>query len=137
MNINSIGYYAGAMLTILMMACGGASAAADIIAIANSNVKITTAEMRDVFLGEKQFADSVKLVPADNGALQAEFLAKVIKMDAGKYSTAWTKKAFRDGISAPPVKTNDAETIEFVKRTPGAVGYVSGNPDGVTVVGKF
>jgi hypothetical protein len=121
----------------LALAFGAVSAAADIVVIANSGVKIPATEVRDVFLGEKQFADSIKLVPVDNSALQTEFLAKVIKMEAGKYSTAWTKKAFRDGLAAPAVKSGDAEVIEFVKRTPGAVGYVSSSPAGVNVVGSF
>ena len=111
--------------------------AADIFVISNSGAKLSATEVRDVFLGEKQLVDAVKLSPVDNGALQADFLSKVIKLDAGKYNTAWTKKAFRDGINAPPTKSNDAEVIEFVKRTPGAVGYVSSKPSGVNVVGAF
>jgi hypothetical protein len=134
MGITAIRLCAGAWLWLAFSAAAGA---AEIYVISNSGVKIEAAVVRDVFLGEKQFADAVKLVPTDNSALQLEFLSKVIKMDAGKYSTAWTKKAFRDGITAPPVKSGDAEVIEFVKRTPGAVGYVASKPGGVNVVGSF
>jgi hypothetical protein len=122
---------------LLMLALCGAAAAAEIVVISNSGGKISAADVRDVYLGEKQFADSVKLVPVDNGVLQADFLAKAIKMEFGRYNTAWTKKSFRDGIAAPPVKSGDAEVIEFVKRTPGAVGYVSSHPGGVNMVGTF
>jgi hypothetical protein len=121
----------------LVLTLSGAAVAADLVVISNSGVKLAVADVRDVFLGEKQFADSVKLVPVDNSALQADFLAKAVKMEAGRYSTAWTKKAFRDGIAAPAVKSGDAEVIEFVKRTPGAVGYVSSNPGGANIVGAF
>jgi len=134
------------MKTALIKSCAGAlllwtlsglCAAGDIYVIANPGVKLGAGDVRDVFLGDKQFIDSLKLAPVDNSAAQADFLAKVIKMKAGKYSTAWTKKAFRDGISAPAVKSGDAEVVEFVKRTPGGVGYVSVSPSGVNVVGKF
>jgi hypothetical protein len=58
-------------------------------------------------------------------------------MEAAKYTSSWTKKSFRDGVSPPAVKGSDADTIEFVKQTAGAVGYVSTSPAGVTLVGKF
>lgn len=112
--------------------------AGDVYVICASGVTITMAEARDVFLGEKPFAGSVKLVPADNSAAQADFLDKVMKMDLGKYQTAWTKKSFRDGATAPPVKSSDGEAAEFVKHTPGGCSYTgSAPPAGVTVVGKL
>ena len=122
---------------LLAWALSGSVAAAEIVVISNSGVKLTAADVRDVYLGEKQFADSIKLVPVDNHALQVDFLAKAVRMEAGRYNTAWTKKAFRDGVNAPAVKASDAEVIEFVKRTPGAVGYVSGIHGGVNAVSSF
>ncbi len=109
--------------------------AADLYVIANAGAAVSASDVRDVFLGEKQFAGSVKLVPVDNAAAQDLFLAKVMKMEATKYASSWTKKSFRDGVSAPPVKGSDAETIEFVRQTPGAIGYVKSAPkDGVKVI---
>ena len=114
-----------------------AARAGDVYVIANSGVTITADDVRDIFLGGKQLAGSVKLVPVDNAAMKAQFLEKVMKMEAAKYTSAWTKKSFRDGVSPPPVKGSDAETIEFVRQTAGSVGYVGSAPTGVTVVGKF
>ena len=122
---------------LLIWATCAISAAGDIYVIANSGVKIGAHEVRDIFLGVKQFADSVKLTPLENTSAQAEFLSKVVRMEAGKYSTAWIKKGFREGLTAPAAKSSDAEVIEFVKRTPGAVGYTTVVPDGVNVIGKF
>ena len=108
---------------------------ADLYVIANAGTAVSAADVRDIFLGDKQFAGSVKLVPVDNAAAQDLFLAKVMKMEAAKYTSSWTKKSFRDGVSAPPVKGSDAETIEFVRQTPGAISYVKSAPkDGITVV---
>jgi len=114
-----------------------AARAGEVYVIANSGVTITADDVRDIFLGGKQLAGSVKLVPVDNAAIQAQFLDKVMKMEAVKYNSAWTKKSFRDGVSPPPVKGSDAETIEFVRQTAGAVSYVGSAPTGVSVVGKF
>lgn len=114
-----------------------AAHAGDLFVISNSGTTVTPSDVREIFLGEKQIAGSVKLIPVDNAAAQDQFLAKVMKMEAAKYTASWTKKSFRDGVSPPPVKGSDAETIEFVKGTPGAVGYVSTSPAGVNIVGKF
>lgn len=108
--------------------------AGDIIVISNSGVSLSASDVRDIFLGEKQFAGNTKLVVIDNAALQDGFLDKYIHMDLNKYNSIWTKKSFRDGLNPPAVKSGDAEVIEFVKRTPGAIGYVSHPASGVNTV---
>lgn len=115
-----------------------AALAGDLYVICSSGVSLQSIEIRDVFIGEKGFAGAVKLVPADNGAAQAAFLDKVLKLDAAKYAGIWTKKSFRDGTNPPPSKGTDAEAIAYVKSTPGGCSYVSADPGaGVNVVGKF
>ena len=120
-----------------LVTLGTAAQAADLYVISNSGTTISASDIREVFLGEKQFAGSIKLVPVDNAAVQEQFLARVMKMEAAKYTSSWTKKSFRDGVSPPAIKGSDADTIEFVKQTAGAVGYVGTSPAGVNVVGKF
>jgi ABC-type phosphate transport system substrate-binding protein len=120
----------------LAAACGTANAA-DVFVIANASVELSPEEVKEIFLGELQFAGSTKLLPVDNASAQADFLARVLKMSPAKYQGAWTKKAFRDGLNAPPMKATDAEVLGFVKSSPGAIGYVSSPPSGVRIVGKF
>jgi hypothetical protein len=120
-----------------LIALASSASAGDIYVIAHSGTQVTAADVREIYLGEKTFTGAIKLVPVDNAAAQDEFLAKVMKMESGKYTASWTKKTFRDGVSPPPLKGGDAETIQFVKSTAGAVGYVTTSPAGVTVVGKF
>lgn len=105
--------------------------------IANPSLDISAGDVKDVFLGEKQMAGSVKLVPVDNASQQDQFLPAVVGMDAAKYQGMWTKKSFRDGVNAPAVKGSDAEVAAFVKATPGAVGYVGSAPGGVKVLRKY
>jgi hypothetical protein len=126
-----------AIVIVGLTAYAGRAAAGDIYVVCNSGVSLQAGDVRDVFLGEKGFAGSVKLVPADNSAAQAAFLEKVLKLDATKYSGIWTKKSFRDGANPPPVKSSDAEAVAFVKATPGACSYTSSEPAGVAVVAKF
>jgi ABC-type phosphate transport system substrate-binding protein len=105
--------------------------------IAHPSVSLTADEVKEVFLGDKQLAGSVKLVPVENASQQADFLAKVLQSDPAKHTARWTKKAFREGLTAPATKGSDAEVINFVKNTPGAVGYVSGGSSGVKVLEKY
>ena len=111
---------------------------ADLYVVCNLNVSLRAEDVRDVYIGEKSFAGSARLVPADNTSAQAAFLEKVIKVSVERYTSLWTKKSFRDGANPPAVKVNDAEAIAFVRQTPGACSYVqSVPPSGVSVVAKY
>jgi hypothetical protein len=126
-----------AFLLSAIFATGSAAVAGDVYVICSAGVSLQASDVRDVFLGEKGFAGSTKLVPADNSAAQALFLEKALKLDAVKYASIWTKKSFRDGTNPPTVKSSDAEAIAFVKATPGGCSYLTSEPSGVTVVAKF
>jgi hypothetical protein len=126
------------LLALALVAGVAAAQAGEVFIIANGVPAMTPEEVKEVFLGEVQFAASLKLQPVDNAAVQADFQARVLKMPPAKYTAAWTKKAFRDGLNAPPTKGSDAEVIGFVKATPGAIGYVSIAPSGgVLVLGRY
>jgi hypothetical protein len=127
------------LLAILLVAGWAPLAhAGDIYVVCSAGVTLTMADIRDVFLGEKQFAGPVKLMPVDNSAAQGDFLSKAMKMDAVKYTTAWTKKSFRDGSTPPAVKGADGEVVEYLKHTPGGCGYLgSAPPAGLTLIGKL
>ena len=122
---------------LLGVAAAASAMAGDIYVIAHPSVELTQAELKDVYLGEKQFAGAVKLVPVDNSAVQSDFLHKAMGMEASKYGSLWTKKGFRGGLTAPPVKAGDTEVISYVKSTPGAVGYVGAPAPGAKLLHKY
>ncbi len=93
--------------------------------ISNAGVTIVLADVRVIYVGEKQFAGAVRLVPVDNTSAQEKFLANFVKVDGGRYNSIWAKKCFREGVNPPPAKSSDGEVVDFVRRTPGAVGYVT------------
>lgn len=128
---------AATMTCLTGLTLPSSAALAEVFVIAHPSVQIVSGDVRDIFVGDKQFAGSVKLVPVDNAPAQEQFLAKALRMESAKYNSAWTKKSFREGLNPPAVKSGDAEVVEFVKRTPGAIGYVTNPPSGVTVVQKF
>lgn len=112
-------------------------AAADVYVIANPSVDLQAGDLRDVYLGEKLFSGSVRLRPVDNAGAQDAFLSDVMHMTGTAYASAWTKKAFRQGLTQPPMYSGDAEVIDFVRRNEGAVGYARSAPSGVKVLQKL
>jgi hypothetical protein len=128
----------GAACTLMLIATTPALAFADVYVITHSGLAITADDIKNVYIGEKELAESTKIKPQDNTAVRDEFLRKVLQLDAVKYESLWTKKSFRDGINPPTVKANDAEVIAYVRATPGAIGYISiAPPSDVTIVKKF
>ncbi|MGH8253476.1 MAG: phosphate ABC transporter substrate-binding protein [Steroidobacteraceae bacterium] len=126
------------LLGALLAGASTAGTTADLYVVCNANVTLQSSDVRDVFIGEKSFAGAARLTPADNLAAQTIFLQLVVKVSADRYTSLWTKKSFRDGANPPPVKASDAETIAYVRQTPGACSYVqSPPPAGVNVVAKF
>ena len=128
--------YALALCLGLILGLGQTPASAGEV-IVNGTMSLTPDEVKEVFLGDKQLAGNLKIVPVDNAAQQGDFLSKVLGTDMSKYAARWTKKAFREGLNAPAVKGNDAEVTSFVKSTPGAIGYVAGPSSGVKVLQKY
>jgi len=127
--------FAAAALCLLLVGVSRPSTAEPLYVVCNSAVSLTPRELRDVFLGEKQFAGTVRLKPADNVAAQEAFLAKVLMMELAKYTTTWIKKSFRDGINPLPSKAGNAAALEYVRKEPGACSYVSAPPgSGVVIV---
>lgn len=110
---------------------------AELYIIANPALAVDAGAVKAIFLGDTQFSGSVKLEPTDNNATQAVFLSKVMGMDKAKYDAFWVKKSFRDGVNQPAARGADAEVIDFVKKTPGAIGYVSTAPAGVKVIQQY
>ena len=106
----------------------------------NSTASVTKKEASDLFLKKKsKWEDGTKVVPVDqaSGAKVREVFSQQIH---GKGTSAirsyWQQAAFSGTASALPEKANDAEVIEFVKKNPGSVGYVSSSTstDGVKVI---
>ena len=125
-------------LSLLMAAVCSAVSADDLFVVCHVGVTLAAADVRDVYLGEKEFFHTVRLMPVDNIAEQPQFLEKVLRMNATKYATTWAKKSFRDGINPPVTMANDAAVLEFIRRTPGGCGYLRIAPlEGVAVIAKY
>jgi hypothetical protein len=125
---------------LLALAAAATSApGAEVYVVARAETKLTLDEVREVYLGDKEFSRGVRLIPVDNQLAQAEFTVKALSMEAQRYSQLWVKKAFRDALTPPALLATDAEVMDFVKRNRGAIGYVLTVPrdKDLIVIGKY
>jgi hypothetical protein len=127
----------GALLALF--AAATSAPAADVYVVARADTKVSLDEVREVYLGDKEFSRGVRLIPVDNQLAQAEFTVKALSMDSQRYSQLWVKKAFRDALTPPALLATDAEVVDFVKRNRGAIGYVLTAPrdKDLIVIGKY
>lgn len=94
-----------------------------------------------LFQGKVVQVDGKFLTPVNlpsGNATRELFIQRVVKQDDEQYIAYWTVRRYI-GKGAPPRElSSEAELIDFVRRTPGAVGYVDGkgrdDPRGVRVL---
>ena len=137
MKLNTIVIQSIGCLGLLALTVSAVAPAGNVYVIAHPSVELTQFEIQQVYKGEQEFSGVIKLVPVENAAVQADFLDKVLNMDAGKYGGLWIKKSFRAALTAPKTKSGDAEVINFVRQTRGAVGYVSMPAEDVKLLQKY
>ena len=136
--VNSIASFVRRLLLMLVSSGLPCAMAGEIYVIAHADVKLTADTIRDIYIGEKQFSGSIRIIPIDNATAQTDFLGKVLKLELSRYDNLWVKKSFRDALNPPAVKYSDKEVIELVRKTSGAIGYIAGSPPaGITVIQKF
>lgn len=87
----------------------------------------TRAEARGAFLGDGRAWAGPEVTPAiypDSDPTQAHFVTTVLGMSVESYDALWAAKIVREGRAAPRRFPSVQAMLEFVARTPGAVGFV-------------
>src|SRR5262245_37304031 len=106
------------------------AAAADFKVVANPSVKasaISSDDLKGVFLATKTaLSDGSQVEPvlAKGGAAHEAFLKDLGKTESA-LSTYYRSLVFTGKGSMPKICATDAEVIEYVSKTKGAIGYVS------------
>jgi ABC-type phosphate transport system substrate-binding protein len=99
--------------------------------IVNPSVKsnvTSAAELRDVFTGvTSNMKDGSRVIPATlkGGETQAEFLKVYVGKNDTAFRATWRSLLFSGEAGMPKLLDSDDEMVEYVARTPGAIGYVS------------
>jgi ABC-type phosphate transport system substrate-binding protein len=106
------------------------SAMAQVVVIANPGVKsaeISKSDLRDVFTGgATSLKDGARVTPIllRSGTVHEEFLTAYIGKGDAAFRASWRSLVFSGQASMPKSLDSEAAMVEYVARTPGAIGYV-------------
>jgi ABC-type phosphate transport system substrate-binding protein len=97
--------------------------------IANPSLKasdVSKSDLRDVFTGASASLDGSHVVPVllKQGPAHEAFLAAYVGKSDSALAATWRSLVFSGQGSMPKSVDSDAAMVEYVAKTPGAVGYI-------------
>jgi len=104
---------------------------AEIYILANPGVPDKSLEKESIeriYLGKKsQWSNGSRIIPVvlKSGSTHSAFVKKYLDRDASQFSTYWKQAVFTGRGMPPKSFDTEAELVEFVSETPGAIGYTS------------
>jgi ABC-type phosphate transport system substrate-binding protein len=112
---------------ILALALAGSLTAAE-TAIVNPSVtaSVDAEAIKDIYLGRKTTWDGggkIVVALAESGPSN-DALMKLVGKSSSQFATSWKKLVFSGKGVMPEQFANDAAVVEFVAKTPGAIGFV-------------
>ena len=115
------------LLTLMWMA-SELNAAGGVVVIGHASLTrldITTVEK--IYTGKVIEVDGIVVKPVNatsGSAVRNRFLQVYLNEDEDKYTAYWTVRRYIGKGVSPRELTNSADVINFVKSTPGAIGYI-------------
>lgn len=119
--------------SLISMHAGGTPTDRDVAIVVNpSNPigNITLADLRKIFMGERQYwkaSNSVVPLMRSQGTREREVILRVVfQMTEQQYGQYWVAKIMRAEVSDPPVSLfSNGMVLEGVRGNSGAIGYVN------------
>jgi len=124
-----------AVLAVLGLTVASPASASEFKVVANPSVKasaITVDDLKGVFLATKTSLEGAQVEPvlAKAGTAHEAMLKDLGKTDSA-LSTYYRSLVFTGKGSMPKICSSDAEVIDYVSKTKGAIGYVSAGANAV------
>ncbi|MGH8020002.1 MAG: hypothetical protein ACREIA_17330 [Opitutaceae bacterium] len=116
-------------LVLLALAAGLNGFAAPVV-VTNSGIEsegLNSSTIKAVFKGKKvswKNNTPVVLAVLKEGPVHEEFLKTAFDISPSAFSNHWRLTAMSGGGIAPKTFASEAELLQFVSSTPGAIGYV-------------
>lgn len=100
------------------------------LVIANPNVKaaeVSKADLKDIFTGGSSSLGGTHVTPVllKSGPVSDDFLATYVGKSDSAFRASWRSLVFSGQATMPKSLDTDAAVVEFVARTPGAIGYIA------------
>lgn len=117
--------------TLIALLLPGPALADGLLIIANASVRtaapLTLKQIAAIYLLRTTvWPDGSHIVPVNReatSAIRADFTARVLKQDNESLAAYWNQMHFM-GREPPVVQESDDAMLAFVRKVPGAVGYV-------------
>ena len=123
----SVPALAWTLLALAFDAPGQSASSAGLGVVANANVPAFTVDrLQRLYTGRAVEVDGVPITAVHlAGAEKARFLEAVVQQSEADYRAYWTVRRHIGKGTPPRDLPTPSALIEFVRSTPGAVGYVS------------
>jgi ABC-type phosphate transport system substrate-binding protein len=121
----------GIVFMLLFMFLGTRAIAQDVLIVVNGNAgvtQITEMQLHDIFTGTRtRFENGNRAVPVilKGGPVHEVFLHRHVGDTPDEFRVRWRKAVFTGQGSMPKECNSEAELLNYVQATPGAIGYVS------------
>jgi ABC-type phosphate transport system substrate-binding protein len=117
------------VMAVLFIFCNTANAKRIAIVVSKKSpiTRVSPAMLIDIYLGQKEVAENVRLKPIDQGEnqeIRETFLRKILGMSHEAYVKYWNRHLFQQGGIPPSLKRDSKEVIRAVQEREGAIGYV-------------
>ena len=119
---------------LLVVSALAAAKAQDVVIVAYPGVpvsQITSSQLRDIFTGVRsRFGDGSRAIPVvlKGGPVHEVFLRRHVHQEPDEFRTLWRKAVFTGQGSMLKEFTSEAQLLDYVAVTPGAIGYASRVP---------
>lgn len=117
------------LVAVAMLLLPIAGSAATIVI--NNEVKTSTIDaesLERIYLGKKTLWESgQRIVPVllnEDSPTSKQFLQNVLEKSVSQYRAYWKSRLFSGGGAVPKTFRSTEEVVEFVAKTPGAIGVV-------------
>jgi ABC-type phosphate transport system substrate-binding protein len=128
------------VLIILLICIAHTAFAEDFVVIVSSSNQVSTitkTALSNLFLKKvTKWGDGSEVVPADQApsvSIRERFSQSVHSKSISSVKSYWQTQIF-SGRASPPVELgSDAKVSDFVRNTPGAIGYVSAGYSGTGI----
>jgi ABC-type phosphate transport system substrate-binding protein len=117
-------------LTLVLGICNGAPAVApsSLVVVANADTPALDADtLQKIYLGKVVEVGGRPIVPVNltkGNILRTAFMEQVLAQDDDKFIAYWTVRRYIGKGSPPREFATIQEQLEFLRKTPGAVGYL-------------
>jgi len=125
-------YKTAFLSSLVLFAWDTPARSADLVVVANSSVKpicIKPADLREIFLGERSsLPDGSKVIPVllRSGRIHEAFLTTYLGKSEGSLEAGWRRMVFTGRGLMPRTFDSEADLLDYVAKTPGALGYAGG-----------